>query len=1147
MQRRAFLKLTTVGSVPLIIPGSLLNNFNLKLPEDELESQFINPPYTARPQGFWFWMNGNITKDGITRDIKAMEEVGLGGVLNMNVTDGIPAGSVIYDSREWHAMMKHSLQTLKQHNMLMVSYNCAGWSSGGGPWISPDQSMKKVVWSEQQVQGPNSKFQDKLAKPESEYNYYRDIVVLAFPTPPKEVHSSAKQGFRLKDWQAKTGNERKATIRPKSDTRNAQPDEVINSEQIIDVSSKMGDDGMLAWEVPEGNWTIIRFGYTTTGAEPRPAPKGGQGLECDKLSREATKYHWDQMVNRIMKDAGDLTGDTLCSIEIDSFEQGPQNWTQKFAEEFEKHHGYKILNYLPCITGRVVDSVDKSERILWDFRRTIADMFAKNYYGTFADLCHKNGMKLSIEPYGYTGFFDAFSVAAQADIPMGEIWVNRYNAYHWSSSKLASSAAHANGHQIVGAESFTAAFPSSGWNNDPYSLKNLGDHLLTSGVNRLIIHNTVHHPWKDFTPGMTMGPHGIQMNRGNTWYKQSSAWLSYLSRSSFLLQQGQFIGDICYYLGENVPNSLRDRKDIAFENSDEVNPKPPKGYDYDVLATEFIMQFEVKNGRLTLPGGMQYQVLVIPDFIRTIRPVILQKIHDLIQAGATVVAPKPDKSPSLANFPQCDMQVQTLADKIWGNIDGQNVTRNRFGKGQIYWGEPLDQILDHLNVPPDFSYTHKNNVDIQYIHRRINGDDVYFVSNQTQRYANIECTFRSMGIPERWIPETATIENIILYRQENGRTAIPLLMDPAESYFIIFRNKEKRDNWVVDARVNNQNILETHTLEQDGFELIEARYGILDDPSKTMDVMQEVSSQIHDGQLDIMLFNHVKHDPAPQEVKKLFIKYRLNGKLKTKTINKPYAARIVVPAQPGGLTLPSATLQAHKSGKIFLEAWKTGIYHLQMANDKTKTVKMDSVSEPKEIKGPWTVKFPPNWGVPPEVTFDHLISWTEHSHFDIKHFSGTATYEKELNIPEESLSKEQALYLDLGKVKNIAEVILNGKNLGILWKPPFRVNISDAVKAGSNQLQIKITNLLSNRLIGDSGKPDIRPFRKSGNRGFAPTDWDIWMKVVKEEEQNGRYSKETGRYTFSTWKRFDKDDQLLDSGLIGPVRILTAVRKEITI
>jgi hypothetical protein len=310
--------------------------------------------------------------------------------------------------------------------------------------------------------------------------------------------------------------------------------------------------------------------------------------------------------------------------------------------------------------------------------------------------------------------------------------------------------------------------------------------------------------------------------------------------------------------------------------------------------------------------------------------------------------------------------------------------------------------------------------------------------------------------------------------------------------------------------------------------------------------LEEVTSRIRDGQLDIIPCKHINNSPAPGVAKgsqTLLLKYRLDGKLQAKTV--AYASRLVIPAQPSGLTLPSATIHSGKSGAIFLEAWKEGSYHLKTGDGKTKAIGINGVPAAIEIDGPWTVKFPPGWGVPPSIVLERLASWVRHSNPDIRHFSGTATYEKPFDIHDGSINPQYRIYLDLGEVKNIAEVTLNAKDLGILWKPPFRIDVTDALKAGHNDLVVKITNLLPNRLIGDAGKPDPRAFKKHGINGFAPDKWDEWLKIIKDEEQTGRYSKETGRYTFATWKRYDKNDPLLDSGLLGPVRLLTAVRQKI--
>ena len=1145
MKRRTFLKLTTLGSAPVLFPAVGWSKNMASVEAPSLESLFLHPPNGAKPQGFWFWMNGNISKDGITRDIAAMDAAGFGGVLNMNVTDGIPAGPVVYNSDEWHEMIQHALGTLKKHKMVMVSYNCAGWSSGGGPWISPEQSMKQVVWSEQNLQGPHPGYQGTVPQPSAKQGYYNDIALLAFPTPANEISQSimllgtnGNTAFRLSDWQAKAGYEHVVTTRPQKDRRDTRPDERIVSGQMIDISRKMDADGSLHWDIPEGNWTIMRMGYTTTGATPKPAPEGGVGLECDKLNRAATTYHWEQLMGRIIKEAGPLTGDTLISVEIDSFEAGAQNWTQNFPQEFEQRRGYSLLPFLPCVSGRVVDSVEKSERFLWDFRRTIADLFVENYYGTFAALCHNQGLQFSNEPYGPTGLLDDFAIAEKADIPMGELWVNRYDAYHFSSSKMAASAAHANGHPVVGAESFTAAFPSSGWKNDPYSLKNLGDLILAKGVNRLIFHNTVHQPWADLVPGMTMGPHGIQMNRGNTWFKQSSAWLSYLSRCSALLQQGRFVGDICYYFGENVSN--------AFDTRERLHPVPPAGYDYDVLATTFIMQFTVEDGMLVLPSGMQYRLLVLPDFLKTLQPAILQQLYTLVQAGATVVAPKPVASPSLSEYPACDEKVRDLAAVLWGAIDGDAVTENHCGQGRVFYGKPLQEVLTELGIVPDLTFRGKHQPQLTFIHRQVDSGELYFVSNQTQRYSEVECTFRATGRPEFWNAETGMIEAVACYKREAEITTIPMLFEPAESIFVMFKNGKQNSNPIVDARLDAKSILEPHTVGTRMVKLSAARYGFFDHPDQNMDVRQEVQGRIQQGQLDIIPCRHIKSDPAPEAPdagKTLQLTYQLDDRTYTETINR--RTRFVVPMQPGGLTLPSGILHATKSAGIILEAWKAGQYHFTWANGQRRKVSVDRVPEARKIEGAWGVQFPKGWGAPEQLIFERLISWTEHSHFDVQHFSGTATYEKNWHLSQDERNEMQSLYLDLGRVKNIAEVHLNGRSLGILWKPPFRVNITDAVRTGNNRLEIRVTNLLPNRLIGDAGKPDVRAFKAHGQNGFAPDKWNDWLQLIKDQQENGRYNRETGRYTFATWKRYKQNDPLLESGLIGPVQLLTAVRKEV--
>lgn len=615
----------------------MLSLNDARMNSEELKNGFFNPSDTAKPHTWWHWMNGNVTEEGITLDLEAMKAAGLGGFQVFHVTDGIPDGPVTYNSEKWHELMAHTINKADSLGLEMCFHNCAGWSSSGGPWITPETSMKIVVWSEMKIEGPVN-FSDLLKNPESNHNYYRDIAVIAFPTPESE--KNGEEGFRLSDWKNKTGYQQKGRYkrqdRPEPDTRTIFPGDVISLDDSVDLTENMEDNGQLKWDVPAGQWTVVRFGYTTTGSTNHPAPPEGVGLECDKLSKAGAEAHWNGIVKKVIQDARSQAGKSFNSILIDSYETGSQNWTDNFAEEFHQRRGYDIYHFLLCLTGRVVGSIEISERFLWDFRRTVADMFAENYYGHFANLCRQNGLKLYIEPYGASGFFDDFANARYADIPMGEFWVNRYDAWHWWSSKLSSSAAHAYGRKYVGSETFTAAGEDAAWINHPYSLKTLGDYFYCKGINRFIFHDYAHHPWPDFKPGMTMGPHGFQMNRGNTWWKQSGVWLIYLARTQYMLQEGQFVADICYFFGENMPNTLVQKN--------ELQPIPPEGYDYDAFSTDVLMQLDVENGKLVLPGGMQYRVLVLPHFDRTMRPEVLRKIRDLVRDGAVVTGPKPTRS-----------------------------------------------------------------------------------------------------------------------------------------------------------------------------------------------------------------------------------------------------------------------------------------------------------------------------------------------------------------------------------------------------------------------------------------------------------------------------------------------------------------------
>jgi hypothetical protein len=1275
----------------------------------DIEKSFVKPPDSARPHTWWHWMNGNITKEGITADLEAMARVGVGGAQIFNAGEGIPHGPIQFNSPEWIGLVKHSAKEARRLGLEICIHNCAGWSSSGGPWNTPENSMKVVVTSEQQVKGP-ARFDGALAQPTSKLNFYRDIAVLAFRTPvgervrmcdakPVIAVSEAKQdAYRVADGNAGTavqfglpkpqapafiqfsfaqpftarmlaltpgpgmqgcsgridasddgkafqtvdtfsmsrGSEvRTFAFKPVTakafrtlflsashkmtrlgiaevdlsakvgvenlagkifldrggDVRgdaaaDIEPDAVVQGEKVVDLTAKLTAEGRLAWDVPEGEWTILRLGYTANGRNNHPAPAEGTGLECDKLSKEAAQAHWDGHMGKILAELGKYAGQAesgLNNVLIDSYEVGSQNWTRGFADAFKRRRGYDLTRFLPALTGRVVDTPEVTERFLWDFRRVIADLFAENYSGQFAEMAHRAGLQYSVEPYGNCPS-DDLQYGSYGDIPMSEFWPG--NDSNPGNAKLAASVAHVYGKKYVGAESFTASPEAGKWLKDPYSIKAQGDAVYCAGVNRIIYHRYAHQPWTEPTryPGMTMGQWGTHFERSVTWWEQGRDWLAYQARCQYLLQEGRFVADVCFYSGEGAPNSLR-------------GGGLPPGYDYDGCDTAALKLMTVKDGRIVLPSGMTYRVLALPgDTAMT--PAVLTTIQALADAGATIVGPKPERSPSLSGYPACDAEVKRLAGALWG-------------KG-VRDQSPAD-ALAALGVKPDFACTNAQSR-VMSIHRVIEGADVYFVSNQKPVADDVTCTFRVSGkAPELWHPDTGAIEPAPVYAEQDGRTSVPLRFDPAGSVFVVFRKAAAADHAVAVRRVAQQEA------KAPVFELavLKAEYGAFGDEvdPECKDVTAQVKSEIKAGARNVRASNDLAGDPAPMTEKEMKLDYLLNGEAKSVRIDEnrtfelpagaevvravygliaekpePQAQTVDVTAKLASLVkdgalaarvdnalcggkdpafmtvkelradytykgirkhvrvrenqtlalpeqseqaspLPAYTLAASKEGAVELQAWKPGAFEIETVAGRLLKAEVADVPKPVEIAGPWELAFPPNWGAPATVTLDKLISWTAHADSGVKYFSGTAEYRKTFAW-DAKLQKGERYLLDLGDLKNIAEVELNGDKLGLLWKPPFRLDVTGSLRAGKNTLHVKVTNLWPNRLIGDEQLPEDR-------------EWDgIRLKAWPQWVLDGKPSP-TGRFTFTTWYHWTKDDEPLPSGLFGPVVVRTVKTVEL--
>jgi hypothetical protein len=1061
-----------------------------------LEAGFAAPPAEIRPQVWWQWMGGNVTKAGITTDLEAMKRVGVGGATIVHLSFGIHGAAPFY-SPAWFEMVRFAAQEAKRLGLILSIENCAGWSSTGGPWNTVEHSMQQVVASEVAVPA-GAPFGGKLPQPPTKLDYYRDIAVLAFPALAHKLpvadldrKDSATYGINLR-------------IPPPAPVT---PDSVVAPDHVVDLTAQMKPDGSLEWSPPGGgDWTIVRIGCTTTGALNAPSPESGVGLECDKLSREALQLHWDGLLGKLQQELGpELMGHGagITGALIDSYERGGQNWTPKFKEEFQRLRGYDLTPYLPVFAGYNVESQEKTERFLWDVRRAVADLFMENQYDYFAELGKQNGIKTMVEPYG-GGPFECIGAARGVDEIMGEYWVGAPGAEE--SVKIASSSAHIYGHALVGAESLTSTEanplnPTHGrWQGTPYVYKQYIDHAFMLGMNHIYFHRFVHQPFPGRYPGFTMDAYGSHIDRTNTWWNQSADWMTYLARCGYLLEQGNPVNDFLVSVGETAPTYTADGSGV------------PAGYDYDGCTTDVILhRLKVEDHRLVLPNGTSYRALTLPS-TDTITPELMNKLFELANAGATIsVGQKPTRSPSLRGYPDCDAEVKKIAADLWDH-------------NKVVAGKSPTDLVKLIHLAPDFEAKDKL-ARLIYSHRRIGDQDLYFVANQKGIFQGSDCVFRVAGkVPELWHPDTGEIERAPAYREEDGRTRLPLQLEPYGSVFVVFRAP-------ADGTRHATGVVPSVPPPPPGkLAIVKAVYEGMGGVGGSINVTPQVTAMVRDNLFSV----HVNSvfgtaDPAPGHLAELNVDYTIDGAPGHRVIVQSDWMDIQDPALD--TRLPDYRLHASAKGELTLETWKPGDYKVQMSEGDPIQVSSD-VAAPVEVTGGWELRFPPNWGAPEKAHFDKLISWSDSDDKGVKYFSGTATYAKALDIPASLLGAGKRLYLDLGAVKEIAQVKLNGKDLGVMWKKPFMVEITGAAKPGANQLEIEVTNLWPNRLIGDEQLP---PDCEMG--GPNVIKWPQWLLDGKPSS--------TGRFTFTTNHMWHKDDALLPSGMLGPVMLRPSVEQAV--
>jgi hypothetical protein len=1103
---------------------------------DALEKGFQQPPDAAKPMVWWHWMNGNITKEGIKRDLEWMHRVRLRGFQIFDVTLDTPQivkRRLAYMTPEWKEAFNYATMLADQMGLEESIASSPGWSETGGPWVPPSQGMKKYVWSETVVEG-GKPFSGVLAHPPTNTGafqnlgmidsfsgppgapplpqFYADVAVIAykkalsdvptaslhpnitasdgsldpallddgdlqkaaklpipgadksayiqyeFPEPveirsltvvTKDIDSSSAairgwsmieksleasddgetyklvitlpdggapqhtisfpavkakyfrvvfkkvppldlpswavgldpeaaglktelpaSNYEIAELVVHTGTrvnrfEEKAAFTPLPDlygfaTPSISAEDVVSKANVVDLTSAMSPDGKINWTPPAGNWVVLRFGYSLLGITNQPATAEATGLEVDKLNREYVRNYMNKYLDSYQRTVGaDLIGKRgIQYLLTDSWEDGSQNWTDDMISQFKKRRGYDPTLWMPVLTGQVVESSEASDKFLWDFRKTISDLIADEHYGQVKASLKERGLGQYGESHEYLRAFvgDGIEVKKRVDIPMSAMWAqmpgtsNKEQYGYNADNREAASVAHIYGQNVAAAESLTTG--SAPWAWSPATLKPTADQEFLNGINRIVIHESAHQPFIDKAPGLTLGPFGQWFNRNETWADHAGAWLDYLARTSYLLQQGRFAADVLYFYGE-------DSNLTAIFNS--RGPDIPAGYGFDYInADGLIHELTATGTAIKTRSGMHYRVLALDPYSKYMSLPVLRAIAKLVEDGAVVAGEKPLDTPSLAD----DMvEFRRLNDELFGDDTGVHTV----GRGKVYAGSNAESVLKALGLSRDFDHTKpQSHSRIQFVHRIVDDGEIYFLANRSDCDETVEATFRVNGKePELWYAETGKMESVS-YEIVGGHTRIPLHLEPWGTVFVVFRKLATNASFTVPRREE-----------------------------------------------------------------------------------------------------------------------------LQLAT----------------IEGPWSVSFQPGRGAPPLVKMDRLSSWTDSEDKGIKYFSGIGTYTKTIQAKPNRFEPKGKVWIDLGDVKNLAEVIVNGKSLGVVWHAPYRMELTGALRSGTNKISIKVINTWVNRLIGDQ-QSDV-----------------------------------TEKYSFTDIEPYKADSALLPSGLLGPIRVLSVRNK----
>jgi hypothetical protein len=754
-----------------------------------LVDNFKSPDALYGVDCWWWWLNGNVTKEAITKDLEAMKSRNFYGAMifdagghNQRGNRDIPTGP-LFGSEAWNELFVFALDEAKRLG-LEIGFNIqSGWNLGG-PRVTPQYAAKQLTCSETKISG-GSTISVSLNIPHVNHDFYKDLAVLALPLKKENITDEGITFLELKLGLHELGGSA-------PDCRflldNTRPDKnvtgkttyKIKKDDIIDLTRRIDAGGNLTWDAPAGEWSIMRIGYTCTNAKVSTSSGEWQGNVLDYMSRDAFDFYWNDVVEPVLKAAGDHVGTTLKHMETDSWECGGMNWTDDFRREFASYRDYDPLKYLPIAGGYIIEDVNVSNAFLADFRKTIADMVANNHYAQFAERAHQHNMGIQPESAGpHAGPLDGIKNYSFSDIVMSEFWSpspHRPRPQDRFFLKQASSAAHIYGKRIVGAESFTTIGPH--WNDELWrNQKSAFDHEICAGLNRLYFHTFTCSPAEMGLPGQEYFA-GTHINPQITWWNESAPFIDYLNRTQLIVQNGTFVADVLYYYGDHAPNVF------PYKHSDPAGAMP--GFDYDVMNEDVLLKLNVKDGKLITPGGIGYKILVLPDH-KTLSLEALKKVGELLQKGAQIIGYKPEHCVSLTGGDKAQKQFHELSGKIWGK-DISAKGKRAYGKGSVAWGVSAREFLTDMGVEPDFTVAgNESKTDFDYIHYTVAGKDVYFVSNQTEERQKITCSFRISGFrPEIWDALTGTVKEAKAFTQNSGRTLMPLILEPYGAAFVMF-------------------------------------------------------------------------------------------------------------------------------------------------------------------------------------------------------------------------------------------------------------------------------------------------------------------------------------------------------------------------